>query len=81
MHQCAVTIGVVFSSGTRKNKNLNPALQQRFKAISLYDQYYRLYNYLQVYNIKLFVVVDCAEVIELYMLGFYAKTCGLASRY
>ena len=42
--------------------------------MSLGDQYYELYKYLQVYNMKPFVIFDHAEVMELYILGFHAKT-------
>ena len=35
-HFCYAVLRMI-TIGTRKNKNLNPALQQRLQAISLYD--------------------------------------------
>ena len=68
------TIGVVFNNGHHKIGGLAVALQQRLEVTTLYDQIYKLYDYLKVYEIKVFLVVSFAEVIKLRMLVIYAKT-------
>ena len=59
------TIGVVFGSGTRKKKNLDPTQQQRLSALTLYDQIYTLSSCLQVYSIKVCFIIYYWEFIKL----------------
>lgn len=70
------TIGVVFDDRHRKIEDLTVTLQQRLQVSDLYDQIYILYDYLQVHNIKVFLILTFAEVIKLRMLVVYTKTCG-----
>ena len=38
-------------------KDLNLAQQERLSAVTLHDRVYTLYSYIQVYDIKLFLMI------------------------